>query len=159
MAKGINVKDKVIEITEEFLKDSDKELYKVEFKKEAKDWYLRVFIEKRQDASEKYVGTSDCEEVSKYLSAKLDELDLIEQNYYLEVSSPGMDRELINDKDFDRFSGEIVEIKLYKALDNRKEITGELMGLINGNIVVKVDDKTMELPKAMIAKINLAIVF
>ena len=134
-------------------------MYKVEFKKEGKDWYLRVFIEKREDADEKYVGTEDCEKVSRYLSQILDELDLIEQNYYLEVSSPGMDRELIYDKDFKRFKGEIVEIKLYKAINNRKEFTGELIGLKNENILIKAEDGDLELPRDMVAKINLAIIF
>jgi ribosome maturation factor RimP len=111
------------------------------------------------DAEEKYIGTSDCESVSRYLSEKLDELDAIEQNYYLELSSPGMDRELIFDKDFERFKGNAVEVKLYQAIDGSKEISGELVGLRNNEVVIMVLDKEVILPRDKVAKINLAIAF
>ncbi|HKK95907.1 MAG TPA: ribosome maturation factor RimP [Anaerovoracaceae bacterium] len=159
MSNGANIKNRVTEITEAYLEDSDNQLYKVEFKKEGKDWYLRVFIEKCQDADEKYVGISDCEEVSRYLNQILDELDLIEQNYYLEVSSPGMDRELIYDSDFVRFKGEIVDIKLYKAFNDYKKYTGELIGLVGENIIIKAENSEIELPREMVAKVSLAIIF
>ena len=57
------------------------------------------------------MDTDDCEKVSRFLSEKLDELDPIEQNYYLEVSSPGMDRELLTPKHFEKFTGKLVEVK------------------------------------------------
>lgn len=159
MARKNNVKTIVTDLTKDFLSDTDTELYNVEFKKEGRDWYLRVFIEKKMDAEEKYIGTSECEKVSRYLSEKLDELDAIEQNYYLEVSSPGMDRELIFDKDFERFKGDTVDINLYQAIDGSKEISGELVGLISDEIVIMVLDKEITLPRDKVAKINLAVVF
>ncbi|MBK5253288.1 MAG: ribosome maturation factor RimP [Peptostreptococcaceae bacterium] len=159
MARKNNVKTIVTDLTNDFLSDTDTELYNVEFKKEGRDWYLKVFIEKKMDAEEKYIGTTDCENVSRYLSEKLDELDVIEQNYYLELSSPGMDRELIFDKDFERFKGENVEVKLYQAIDGSKEISGELVGLRNDEVVIMVLDKEIILPRDKVAKINLAIAF
>ena len=80
------------EIGAGFLEESGLELYNVEFVKEGRDWFLRVYIDKLSPSEEEYVSTDDCEKVSRFLSDQLDRLDLIEQNYYLEVSSPGMDR-------------------------------------------------------------------
>ena len=106
------------------------------------------------------MGTDDCEAISRYLSEKLDEADPIKQNYYLEVSSPGMDRPLISDRDFERFMGSMVEVKLYKALDGSKFYTGMLTGYENGAVTIK-DEKGKEitLQKNDAAKINLAVIF
>lgn len=83
---------KVIKTTEEilegFLEENGYRLDRIEFEREAGDWYLRVFIARTDN---EYVSTDDCEFVSNYLSDKLDEVDPIEDAYYLEVSSPGID--------------------------------------------------------------------
>lgn len=136
------------------------ELSRTEFLKEGADWYLRVYVDKLEDGAYGTMGTDDCEKVSRYLSEKLDEADPIKQNYYLEVSSPGMDRPLLKDKDFERFMGSQVEIKLYKALDGKKFYTGTLSGYQDG-IVSITDEKGKEisLPRKDAAKINLAVVF
>lgn len=107
-----------------------------------------------------YVSTDDCEKVSRFLSEELDRLDPIEQNYYLEVSSPGMDRELIKEKDFARFTGEIVDISLYKAADGQKNFQGRLEGLHDGIItIIDENENRMEFPKEQVAKIRLAVIF
>ena len=84
-----------------------------------KDWFLRVYID-RTDDSAGGIGTDDCEKVSKFISARLDELDPIEQNYYLEVSSPGMDRALLKESDYVRFAGRWVNVTLYQGLNGKK---------------------------------------
>ena len=139
---------------------ADYELSRTEFVKEGQDWYLRVYVDKVEGEGYGTMGTDDCEAISRYLSAKLDEADPIKQNYYLEVSSPGMDRPLISDKDFVRFMGSKVEVKLYKALDGSKFYTGTLTGYENGAVTIK-DDKGKEitLQKSDAAKINLAVIF
>ncbi len=107
-----------------------------------------------------YVSTDDCEKVSRFLSEELDRLDPIEQNYYLEVSSPGMDRELIKEKDFERFTGEIVDISLYKAADGQKNFQGRLEGLHDGIITITDENENrMEFPKEQVAKTRLAVIF
>lgn len=118
MAKK-KIKEIIEEIAFDFMTDNGLELYNVEFLKEGRDWFLRVYIDK-QGAEDDYVDTDDCEKVSRLLSEKLDELDPIEQNYYLEVSSPGMDRELLTPKHFEKFTGKLVEVKLYKG--DRKSV-------------------------------------
>ena len=102
----------VEELLSDFLEKEGYELYNTEFIKEGKDWFLRVYVDKK--AAGEYVGTEDCEKVSRYLSEQLDREDPVEQNYYLEVSSPGMDRALANTWSITGGSSENVEIKLYK---------------------------------------------
>ena len=96
MAKAkVKVTDLVEEIAAPFLEENGLELYHTEFLKEGRDWFLRVYIDKKEGQEEEYVSTDDCEKVSRFLSDELDRIDPIEQNYYLEVSSPGLDRELL----------------------------------------------------------------
>ncbi len=107
-----------------------------------------------------YVSTDDCEKVSRFLSAELDRLDPIEQNYYLEVSSPGMDRALMRDKDFARFAGEIVDVSLYKPLDGKKAYQGRLIGIEDDKIIITDEkDNRIEFPREQVAKTKLAIIF
>lgn len=95
------------------------ELWDIRLSKEGKDNFLRIFID-REDG---YIDTDICEKVSKYISEELDEIDDIMPNkYYLEVSSPGMDRELKTDEHLRRYLGEIVEVKLYSGIDGKKSI-------------------------------------
>ena len=156
----------VEEITADFLAENGLELYNSEFVKEGKDWFLRVYIDRQQeeeteDKEEVYASTDDCEKVSRFLSEELDRLDPIEQNYYLEVSSPGLDRELIKEKDFIRFCGRLVDISLYKAIDGKKTYQGILKGLTEDNSIVITDEKEeeIEFPREQVAKARLAVIF
>ena len=156
----------VEEITADFLAENGLELYNSEFVKQGKDWFLRVYIDRQQeeeteDKEEVYVSTDDCEKVSRFLSEELDRLDPIEQNYYLEVSSPGLDRELIKEKDFIRFCGRLVDISLYKAIDGKKTYQGILKGLTEDNSIVITDEKEeeIEFPREQVAKARLAVIF
>ena len=156
----------VEEITADFLAENGLELYNSEFVKEGKDWFLRVYIDRQQeeeteDKEEVYVSTDDCEKVSRFLSEELDRLDPIERNYYLEVSSPGLDRELIKEKDFIRFCGRLVDISLYKAIDGKKTYQGILKGLTEDNSIVITDEKEeeIEFPREQVAKARLAVIF
>ncbi len=146
----------------DFLADKGYELYDLEFVKEGPDWFLRVYIEKKQGdaaAPEKiHIGTEDCEKVSRFLSKKLDEKDPIKQNYYLEVSSPGIDRELVTDEHYKRYIGHRVLIKLYVPEDGRKEIEGILKKVTKDRVIITDrDEKEIELPREKIVKTRLAI--
>jgi len=146
-----------------FLEENGYSLFNVEFIKEGKEWFLRVYIEHAPVDGcwpEQAVGILDCEKVSTFLSERLDTLDPIEQNYYLEVSSPGLDRPLLSQADYDRFTGEQVEILLYKAIDGRKTITGILEGLKQGMVIVTdLQEKKYELPLDQVSKTKLTVIF
>lgn len=155
-------KKKITEIAADMMADflaaEGYELYNIEFVKEGKDWFLRVYVD--MASGEGYIGTEDCEKVSRFLSERLDEEDPIEQNYYLEVSSPGMDRPLLKKEHYERYTGSEIEIRLYKGKDGTKNIQGVLDG-ISGDVITVTDhdNKKWELEMAEIAKANLAVIF
>lgn len=97
--------------------------------------------------------------VSRYLSDKLDEADLIEENYFLEVSSPGLDRPLLKDSDYVRYAGRQVDISLYRAIDGQKQISGKLISLKDGVVTVADEaGKTVEIPMEQISRTKLAVI-
>lgn len=137
--------------------DLDYELVDVEYRKEGPDWVLRCFIDK-----ENGVGIEDCQRFSEALDKVLDEADPIPGRYLLEVSSPGIERPLKKEEDFIRFAGKMIEIKLNKALNNRKTYHGELIGIIGEEserkVALKIDDsEVLEIPRNEIAKAKLLI--
>lgn len=145
-----------------FLAEHGYVLYGLEFVKEQKEWYLRVAIEKAPSEPGGWpgnVGTDDCEIVSRFLSDRLDALDPIEQNYYLEVSSPGMDRALRKEEDFQRYRGSLVDVKLYEGIAGKKSWTGTLDGHDEANVSLALESgEILRIPRAKISKIKLAIV-
>ena len=158
MAK-IKIKDFVAENLSEYLSDNGLELWNVEFVKEVKDWFLRVYIDKVAGGEEEYVSIEECENVSRYLSEILDEKNPIEQNYYLEVSSPGLDRELITEEHYKRYIGSQVEMKLYKAMDGKKEIDGCLSEVNEDNYVIEENGNKITIEKSQVARTKLAVIF
>lgn len=167
-------KKKITEVVSELLADfmvsEGYYLYNTEFIKEGRDWFLRVYVDLAEEnaigeyGKEKYIGTEDCEKVSRFLSEKLDESDPIEQNYYLEVSSPGMDRPLITPDHYRRYIGKDVEIRLYKGIDGTKQIEGVLKAFAEGEedstvTVVDYNDKEWILQLSAISKTRLAVIF
>lgn len=155
---GQSIKKLVAEETSEFFDKNGYELYNVEFVKEGSDWFLRVYIDMIDP--DRYVGTEDCEKVSRYLSDMLDKKDPVSQSYYLEVSSPGMDRTLLKDADFERYAGKRVELNLYKAMNGQKKLEGILKGLEGDEIVITDDaENILRLQKKQVAKTKLVVVF
>ena len=144
------VEEAVEKIAEEILANTDYELVDVEYVKE-RDWFLRVYIDK-----EGGIGLDDCQEVSGLLDEKLEELNIINDRYILEVSSPGLDRALKKEKDFKREMGKLVDITLYKAIDGEKMITGKLTGYTKDIITI---DETREIALIDIALVRLHIDF
>ena len=152
-------KVKAEKITEELvnpiLERENFELVDIEFKKEGPHRYLRIYIDKTGG-----ITIDDCQKVSEELSEKLDEVDPIEENYFLEVSSPGLDRPLKKDSDFEIFKGENVEVKLYEAINNQKTFEGELVGLHDNKIKLNIENMgLMEIPREKVAIARLAIKF
>ena len=158
MAKE-DISAKVTALLEEYTEGRELGIYKVVYKKEGPDWVLRVFLDKPMGAESEYVSIEECEEATRYRSEKLDELDIIDRSYNLEVSSPGLDRELIHESDFVRFAGREVEVKTYQQIDGSKNFEGTLVSKENGIVTIDTGAKRLEIPADKISKINLAIVF
>lgn len=142
-----------------YLEEKNLELYRAEYKKEGKEWVLRVFLDKPVGSESEYVSIEECEDVTRWLSDVLDKEDFIDRSYNLEVSSPGLDRELIKDSDYERFKGRLVEVKTYEQINGSKEHEGTLLGREEGIVRIEEDGKTLDIPADKISKINLAVVF
>ena len=110
------------------------ELVDVEYVKEAGNWYLRGYIDKPGG-----ITVNDCETVSRAFSDKLDENDFIEDSYIMEISSPGLDRPLKKDKDFERNMGKLVEIRTYRPIEKQKEFCGILTAYDSNSVTIDED--------------------
>ena len=143
------IENEVERIVEELIAGSPLELVAVDYVRE-RDWYLRVFIDK-----EGGIEIDDCQELSGRLEEILDAEDLIKTSYILEVSSPGLDRELKKPKDFQREQGKLVDVSLFAPLDGEKVITGQLKSYDGENVTV--DERVIPMDK--VAKVNLHIDF
>ncbi len=126
------------------------ELVDVEYQKEGGDWVLRVYIDR-----EPPIDHDACERVSRMFSDKLDELDPIEHEYTLEISSPGLERPLRKEADFQRFAGSRVCVKLYAPLDGKKEYTGELLGLAEDKVLLRDGETERAFPLEQLVKVHL----
>ena len=158
MAKE-DISRRVTEMLMPFLEENGLDIYKVEYKKEGPSWVLRVSLDKPADAESEYVSIDDCEKVNVWLSGMLDENDIIERSYNLEVCSAGLDRELIKDSDYVRFAGRAVEVKTYEQINGSKSHEGILSGRKDGIVMIDTGAGELAIPADKIAKINLAVVF
>ncbi len=155
MAKNTNTEKKIEEIIMPIIEANNCELVDVEFVKEGANWFLRLYVDKPGG-----IFIDDCEVISRAVEKLLDEKDPIEQAYILEVSSPGLDRPLKKDKDFERYKGEIVDIKLYKPFNGKKAFQGELVGLVDGKIfIIDENDDEIGFDRKEVGAVRLAVIF
>lgn len=129
------IADRVHALAEQPVKDLGLKLWDVKYVKEGASWYLRIYIDKEND----YVSIDDCTDVSHALDPILDAEDPIESSYYLEVCSPGLNRELRNEEHYKSFIGSKIKIMLYKAENGSKTVTGVLRDYENGPIIETAD--------------------
>lgn len=143
------------ELLEPILADMNFELVDVEYVKEAGTWYLRSYIDKPGG-----ITVDDCEAVSRQFSDRLDQEDFIEDSYIMEVSSPGLDRPLKKDKDFERNLGREVEIRTYRPIEKEKEFYGILCAYDDNSVTIEREDqKQMNFLKKDMALIRPALDF
>lgn len=111
-------------------------IYDVEYVKEGGNWFLRIYADR-----EGGITIDECETISREISTELDKKDPISQNYFLEVSSPGIERKLRQGEHFEMYKGSLVDIGLYKALNGSKTLCGELVGLDGDEVIVKAEEE------------------
>ena len=145
------VTDLTAKLAEPIAQEQGCTLWDVEYVKEAGTWFLRVYIDK-----EGGVSINDCEAVSRPLSDKLDEVDPIEGSYVLEVGSAGADRVLKKPEHFAAFIGSVVEVRLYRNRDGKKEFVGVLEQYENGD--VQLEDG-LRFEKKDVAQVRLHVTF
>ncbi|MFJ8234323.1 ribosome maturation factor RimP [Ureibacillus sp. NPDC094379] len=141
------------------LEELNLELVDIEFVKEGRNWFLRIYI----DTPEGGIDIDQCALVSERLSVLLDENDPIEQNYYLEVSSPGAERPLKKESDFEKAVGKFIYVKTYEPIKDLKEFQGYLTAYTEQGLEMEVRIKTRKIKllieKEKVAKARLAIDF
>lgn len=126
------------------------ELVEVEYKKEGKNWILRLFID-----HEKGIGLDDCQKISGAVDGILDEADPIPHTYLLEVSSPGLERPLKKISDYQRFSGNKAEITLFQPEAGSRRMAGKLAGVEDGQIIIETETGQRLVPFEQIASAHL----
>ena len=143
---GEKVETKVQNLLEPIITKLGYELYDVLYEKEGKDYYLRVVIDK-----ESGIDLNDCETVNNAINDILDEADYIKDQYFLEVSSPGVERLLRKKEHFEKQIGNKISVKLFKAIDKQKEIVGILKSYNQEELVIEQEDKELKVEVKNIA--------
>lgn len=138
--------ERVYSLIEETVKEQGVTLWDVRFLKEGANWYLRVFID-----SENGIGIDECTNVSHAIDPIIDEADPIDKSYYLEVCSPGIERELTRDWHFCWAKGKKVKFRLYKAVDGKKEFEGVLTD-VGDDLTLTTENETVSFSKEAVSK-------
>ncbi|MFH0809144.1 MAG: ribosome maturation factor RimP [Pseudomonadota bacterium] len=141
-------------VSEEILEPQGVELVDVEYRREGGQWVLRLYVDRPGG-----ITLEDCARVSRQVGDLLEVADFMEQAYTLEVSSPGLDRPLKKERDFERYQGHEVNIKTHGPVEGRKHFRGRLMGLREGKVEVEVDGQVLAIPRSAISRANLDIGF
>lgn len=155
-----DVVSRITAIAEQLLAPQGMELVEVEYKREGRQMVLRVFIDKSGG-----ITLDDCADVSRELSEILDVEDVIREHYALEVSSPGLNRPLKKESDYERYAGRLVKVRTFELLadeegNRRKTFLGDLVGLSGGVVTLKLrEGQLARIPVEKIAKANLEFEF
>lgn len=129
----------IFELAEPVVESLDYSLIEVEYKKEGKDWFLRFYLDKPGG-----ITLDDCVRGSEVLAEKLDEWDIIDGHYFLDVSSPGAERPIKTEKDLETTLNNGIYVKTYQHIDGEQEWTGILTEYDDSSVTIKYRDKTRE---------------
>lgn len=144
-----SVEASVYDIVRDILKDTVFEIIDVEYVKEGPFKYLRVYADKPEG-----ITIDDCSDISRSLNKRLDELDLIKEQYFLEVSSPGIERPFKTESDYLKNLNEIVEAKFYKPIEGKKALKGVLLEKHESFVVIDNNGEAVKVELKDISKIN-----
>ena len=134
-----NIEEKIENSISKIIEDLGYKLYDVQYAKEGKDYFLRIFIEKENGE----ITLDDCENVNNAITDILDEKDYIKEQYFLEVSSTGVEKVIRKDKHLKENINEIITIKLFKPVEGTKEVIGKLKKFDEENLEIELDDESI----------------
>jgi ribosome maturation factor RimP len=149
---GKEIVDQVRSMVDPILLNEGMELVDIEYRRESKGWVLRLTLDK-----EGGVTLDDCTRVSQEVGRNLDVEDFIQTPYTLEVSSPGLTRSLKTEKDFIKYCNRLIKVKTVDPVENRRQFKGELLGVSQGQIEIKVEGEVFQISLSNVAKANLEI--
>ncbi|MFQ9264101.1 MAG: ribosome maturation factor RimP [Clostridia bacterium] len=145
-----SIEEKVTNLVEPIIEKIGYELYDVEYAKEGKNYFLRIFID-----SEKGIDLNDCEKVNDAITDILDTENYIKDQYFLEISSPGIERVLRKDKHLEKNIGTDINVKLFKKDENgKKEYLGKLKEYNQNEIVIEQEEKEIKIERKNISQIK-----
>ena len=144
-----NIRETVREAISATVAELGYDIWDITYQKVGADYHLEITID-----SEAGINIEDCEKVHRAIDPILDEVDPIEGFYYLDVSSPGIERELRLDEHIERSIGERVEAKLFAVKDGRKSFVGTLEAFADGVVTIAVGDEKIELKRSEISKLT-----
>lgn len=154
----MKVTEMVEQLAQPIVEELGLELVDVEYVKEGKEWFLRVFVD-----SEGGIDLEACAKVSELLSEKLDEEDPIPDMYFLDISSPGAERPLKKPTDFEKAVGKQIYVKTYEPIENEKQFEGKLTSFDGMTVTLQVKIKTrlkeIQIPYDKVASARLAVTF
>lgn len=143
--------DEMIELAMPAIEQNNCELVDAEYKKEGTQMVLRFYIELKEGR----ISVDECAAVSEIISKAIDESEFSQENFILEVSSPGVERVLKKPADYVRFSGSAVDVALYKPYEGKKKFTATLVGYENDTFTFDENGNVFTLTQSDVAKINL----
>ncbi len=145
-----NIEEKVEKLLEPKIQEIGYELYDVEYAKEGKNYFLRIIIDKPEG-----IDLNDCEKVNNEITDMLDEANYIKEQYFLEVSSPGIERVIRKEKHLKQNIGQEVQVKLFrKDLNGKKEYQGKLLDYTSENITIQTSEEKINIERKNISQIK-----
>lgn len=145
-----NIEERVETLVEKTIENLGYQLYDVQYAKEGKDYFLRIFIQKENGT----ISLEDCEKVNNEIEEMLDTADYIKEQYFLEVSSTGIEKQIRKTKHLQENINEIIDVKLFKPINNNKEYIGILTKFDDESIYLKVDNQIIEFERKNISLIK-----
>ena len=133
-----NIEEKVEQLIKTRVEELGYQLYDVQYVKEGQNYFLRIFIEKENGD----IDLNDCEKVNDGINEVLDSADYIKDQYFLEVSSTGIEKVLSKDKHLESNIGNKIEVKLFKPINKQKEFVGNLKSFNEEEIILSLDNQT-----------------
>ncbi len=145
-----NIEEKIENKVKPIIEDIGYKLYDVQYAKEGKDYFLRIFIEKENGD----IDLNDCETVNNAITDVLDEEDYIKEQYFLEVSSTGVEKIIRKERHLEENIGNIITVKLFKPVDSVKEFIGKLISFNDEVINLELEDANIEIERKNISLIK-----
>lgn len=144
-----SIEEKVETLVKPKIEELGFKLYDVEYAKEGKNFFLRIYID-----SEKGIDLTDCEKVTAAINDILDKADYIKSEYFLEVSSPGIEKILRKDSHLEESLGLDIEVKLFKPINKEKTLTGKLIKFDKEKIYIQIDLEEISIERTQIAQVK-----
>lgn len=145
-----NIEEKIENRLTKIINDLGYDLYDVQYAKEGKDYFLRIFIEKQNGE----IDLNDCEKVNNAITDILDEEDYIKEQYFLEVSSTGVEKMIRKEKHLKDNLNEFITIKLFKPIDGAKEFIGKLINYNENEITIEIENDVTNIERKNISLIK-----